>query len=68
MRSSIYFGAVALSAALVAGCDGAWEKSGGGAPKYRYATITRADVVRTVEATGTITPRNTSKGIPVIRI
>ena len=65
MRSSVSLGSVALAAALVAGCDGAWEKPGGGAPRYRYAPITRADVVRTVEATGTITPRNTSKGIPV---
>ena len=65
MRSSVSLGSVALAAALVAGCDGAWEQPGGGAPRYRYAPITRADVVRTVEATGTITPRNTSKGIPV---
>ena len=36
-----------------------------GAPKYRFATIARADVVRTVEATGTVTPRNTKSGIPV---
>ncbi len=35
------------------------------APQYRFAPITRADVVRTVEATGRVTPRNTSKGIPV---
>ena len=34
-------------------------------PKYRFAPITRANVVRTVEATGTVTPRNTSSGIPV---
>ena len=65
MRSSISFGAVAIAAALVAGCDGFGNGSGDGAPKYRYAPITRADVVRTVEATGTVTPRNTSKGIPV---
>ena len=65
MRSSVSLGAVVLAAALVAGCDGFGNGSGDGAPKYRYAPITRADVVRTVEATGTITPRNTSKGIPV---
>ena len=34
-------------------------------PQYRFAPITRADVVRTVEATGRVTPRNTSSGIPV---
>ena len=56
--------AVAL-AALVAGCDGAGEKSGRSQPKFRFAPITRADVIRTVEATGTVTPRNTSSGIPV---
>ena len=34
-------------------------------PKFRFAPITRANVVRTVEATGTVTPRNTASGIPV---
>ena len=34
-------------------------------PSYRLAPITRTDVVRTVEATGTITPRNSPSGIPV---
>jgi len=34
-------------------------------PQYRFAPVTRADVVRTVEATGRVTPRNTSDGIPV---
>ena len=34
-------------------------------PRFRFAPITRSDLVRTVDATGTITPRNTSKGIPV---
>ena len=34
-------------------------------PKFRFAPISRADVVRTVEATGTVTPRNTKEGIPV---
>ena len=33
--------------------------------KYRFATVARTDVVRTVEATGRVTPRNTSSGIPV---
>ncbi len=38
---------------------------GSDGPKFRFAPITRADVVRTVEATGTVTPRNTKEGIPV---
>ena len=58
-------GAAAMLAVLVAGCDGAGEKSGRNQPKFRFAPITRADVIRTVEATGTVTPRNTSSGIPV---
>ena len=37
----------------------------GGEPKFRFAKIERGDVVRTVEATGTVTPRNTKAGIPV---
>ncbi len=48
------------------GCSG--EGALGGAPRkptYRYAPITRTDIVRTVEATGTITPRNSPSGIPV---
>ena len=56
----------ALLSALVAGCDWFDKKPGeGAAPKYRFAPITRADVIRTVEATGTVTPRNTASGIPV---
>ena len=34
-------------------------------PRYRFAPIVRTDIVRTVEATGTVTPRNTKEGIPV---
>ena len=34
-------------------------------PSYRLAPIVRTDVVRTVEATGTVTPRNSPSGIPV---
>ena len=59
---------VMLSAclALVVGCGdkmpiGAGKK----APSYRTAPIARTDIVRSVSATGSITPRNTSKGIPV---
>ena len=37
-----------------------------GAPSaFRTAPVSRTDIVRTVSATGTITPRNTSSGIPV---
>jgi len=65
MRIRLSCLAAAVAAALAAGCDGIGDGGKEGAPKYRYAPITRADVVRTVEATGTITPRNTSSGIPV---
>ena len=63
-------GSVSLAALVVfalAGCDwfASGVSSGKGAPKFRYADIVRGDVVRTVEATGTVTPRNTSTGIPV---
>ena len=37
-----------------------------GAPSaFRTAPVRRTDIVRTVSATGTVTPRNTSSGIPV---
>ena len=49
---------------LVVGCSKG-QMGGEKGPKFRFAPITRADVVRTVEATGSVTPRNTSKGIPV---
>ena len=55
--------AVLCLVALVGCSKGPMGKAG--APKYRFATIARADVVRTVEATGTVTPRNTKSGIPV---
>ena len=54
-----------LAALGVAGCSEGPMAGGDGTPKYRFATVTRADVVRTVEATGTVTPRNTTEGIPV---
>ena len=48
----------------IVGCDkGPMGKDKG--PQYRFATVGRASVVRTVEATGTVTPRNTKAGIPV---
>ena len=50
--------------AFLVGCsEGPMGKTKG--PKFRFVQITRADVVRTVEATGTVTPRNTKAGIPV---
>ena len=58
--------AAALLAALgLAGCSDGPMAGRDGAPKYRFATVKRTDVVRTVEATGTVTPRNTTEGIPV---
>ncbi len=57
---------VMVAAALFAGCGENTPKFGGKEmPKYRLAPITRADIVRTVEATGTVQPRNTKTGIPV---
>ena len=59
--------ALALAcAALFYGCGDAIPiASGKKGPTYRTAPISRMDVVRTVSATGSVTPRNTSKGIPV---
>lgn len=48
---------------LLSGCgDGA---SDGKISRFRFAPITRSDVIRTVEATGTVQPRNTPSGVPV---
>ena len=55
---------ILILAALFAGC-GEDRLSGKTAPKYRFAPIMRTDVIRTVEATGTVQPRNTKNGIPV---
>ena len=56
--------AAILSAA--AGCDKSSNSIGGQKkPTFRMAPVVRSDIVRTVEATGTVTPRNTSSGIPV---
>jgi HlyD family secretion protein len=64
MRNAVVVFAAGL--ALLAGCGEktplAQKKKG---PSYRLAPIARTDVVRTVEATGTITPRNSPSGIPV---
>ena len=56
--------AVAI-AVLLAGCGEQSKLGGKDAPKYRFAPISRTDIVRTVEATGTVQPRNTKTGIPV---
>ena len=55
-----------LLAALLAGCgdDGAAGSAKRGAG-WRTAPIARTDLVCSVSATGTVTPRNTAKGIPV---
>ena len=58
------------SFALLAALAGCGEPGGVAGPKkkapsFRTAPIVRSDIVRTVEATGTVTPRNSSKGIPV---
>ena len=52
--------------ALVVGCgEGKSLVPSRKAPSYRTAPIARTDIVRTVSATGSVTPRNSSKGIPV---
>ena len=58
---------LALTLALAAvGCGEKGPMSGGArGAAYRIAPVTRMDVVRTVSATGTVTPRNTPNGIPV---
>ena len=64
MKNAVVFAAAGLM--LLAGCGDkvplAAKKKG---PSYRLAPIARTDVVRTVEATGTVTPRNSPSGIPV---
>ena len=58
--------AAALAAVLVTGCsDGGAAGSSKKGPAFRFAPIVRTDIVRTVEATGKVTPRNTADGIPV---
>ncbi len=69
-KMNLFSGALALSAAFICGGCGENVKlpefgKKDKAPVYRFAPITRSDVVRTVEATGTITPRNSPNGIPV---
>ena len=58
--------ALAVVLAILSGCGEKGPALGSKkGPTYRFAPIARANVVRTVEATGTITPRNTASGIPV---
>ena len=45
---------VAAVLAAIAGCGEQFAKKEG--PKYRFAPITRTDIVKTVEATGTVAP------------
>lgn len=54
-------------AAILAGCGDKVPALGGKKKPlgFRTAPIARTDVVRTVEATGTVTPRNSPSGIPV---
>ena len=54
-------GAVALLVLAVAGC----MPGGSDRMVLRKAPIVRAELVRTVDATGKVTPRNTSSGVPV---
>jgi len=65
MRSVV----VVLSAGLMLALAGCGESAPLApkkkAPSFRLAPIARTDVVRTVEATGTVTPRNSPSGIPV---
>ena len=57
---------LAACLALAAGCgDKMPIVAGKKSPSYRTAPIARTDIVRTASATGSVTPRNSSKGIPV---
>ena len=63
MNRTLAISVAGLAAALaLAGCD---RTKGQAKQSYRTAPISRTDIVRTVEATGTVTPRNSSSGIPV---
>ena len=64
MKFDRCLGCALAVAVLATGC-GDQMKGGSKAAKFRFAPITRSDIVRTVEATGTVQPRNTPTGIPV---
>lgn len=64
--SACLFAVLTLWVLFAVGCSQEGSALGGPkGPKYRFAPIVRTDLVRTVEATGTIQPRNTPSGIPV---
>jgi HlyD family secretion protein len=65
MRYSIYLPLVSCVLAFAGCSDSIGLVSSDKGPKYRFAPIAKSDVVRTVEATGKVTPRNTADGIPV---
>ena len=69
MKMPTFSRAACLQAAallvLLAGCGERKGAASGGALAYRTSRVARADIVCTVSATGSVTPRNTSKGIPV---
>ena len=52
----------AAAALFAAGCA---EKDDAGRERYRKSPIEKKDIVSTVEAAGTVTPRNSSGGVPV---
>lgn len=63
MTTRIVFAAVLAAAA--AGCGKGSAPDPDGRSAFRVARIARTDVVRTVDVTGTVTPRNSPSGIPV---
>ena len=70
MRMSSFVGlSGCLGAAALAFMSGCGDKlpiaAGKKSPSFRTAPIVRMDIVRTVSATGSVTPRNSSSGIPV---
>lgn len=68
-RSSIVVFSGCMGVAALAFMSGCGDKlpiaAGKKAPSFRTAPIVRMDIVRTVSATGSVTPRNSSSGIPV---
>jgi len=54
-----------IGVGILLGCDEAAPLGGKKGPRFRFAPISRTDIIRTVEATGTVQPRNTPNGIPV---